>query len=125
MRFDPCDRGRQIHARGRSVEPRRERCIGHIRMADGCIKRKRQNRNENQYAHGSQPGPSSHCRRRRFNRGFRRHQAAGRFGLGALRIFRRNEALRFIPFYLGELGLVECDADFAARNPAWGFRKRP
>ena len=56
MRFDPCDRSDQIHPRGRSVEPRRERCVGHIRMADGCIKRKRQNWNENQYAHGNKPG---------------------------------------------------------------------
>ena len=61
-----------------------------------------------------------------FNRGFRRrHQAAGRFRLGAFRIFRGHQTLRFVPLNFRELGFVERDANRAASNPARGFRKRP
>ena len=48
--------------------------------------------------------------------GFRRRdQAAGGFSLGAFRIFRRDQALRFVPLDFGDLSLIKRDADVPPR----------
>ncbi len=55
----------------------------------------------------------------------RRDQTARRFRLGALRVFRRHQPIGFVPLNLGELGLVQRDADVAAPNPARRSCQRP
>ena len=126
MCFDLGDRDGHIHGGGRSVEPRRERCIGQIRMADRRIKGNRDRRDKNQYGKGDKRRSLAMRLALGSTAGFRRrHQAARRFRLGALGIFRRHQTLRFVPLNFGELGFVQRDANFAAPNPARRSCKRP